>query len=195
MVCVEVTLFCPTSFYLLCLMYLVLNYFILHKLYLRFLRLRRGRKFTDIFTYDLVPFQSGWWWWWGAGREEAAHAASFYWVHKTLNLTHLHPLCCHRCLSRPSCDAQKNISLPKRVQNFEFTHLKHQKHELLDPYWRSFQVWPVWRWCWCEITWLGCIIRYKLWIILEVNYIHKLCAVTDYSQLCCASACTFYYLF
>lgn len=22
----------------------------------------RGRKFTDIFTYDLVLFQSGWWW-------------------------------------------------------------------------------------------------------------------------------------
>lgn len=133
MVCVEVTLFCPTSFYLLCLMYLVLNYFILHKLYLRFLRLRRGRKFTDIFTYDLVPFQSGWWWWWGAGREEAAHAASFYWVHKTLNLTHLHPLCCHRCLSRPSCDAQKNISLPKRVQNFEFTHLNTKNTNYWTP--------------------------------------------------------------
>lgn len=61
-----------------------------------------GRKFTDIFTYDLILFQSGWW-----GRVRKLHSASFYWVHKTLNLTHLH-ICCHLYLSFNSCDARKN---------------------------------------------------------------------------------------
>lgn len=163
-------------------MYLVLNYFILHKLYLRFLRLTGGGGSLLTFLHAIqLCFRVG-----GGGeggRGEAAHSASFYWVHKTLNLTHLHPLCCHRrvCLFL----RRSKISICRKESNFVFIRLNTKNTNTCAPYWRVFQVWPVWRRLWCEITWLGCIIGYKLWILLEVDYIlYKLCAVTDYSLVC-----------